>query len=50
MKAVTELSEHVGVLKACDALSVPRASYYRSPKAQGADTEATATTFGKVLM
>lgn len=34
MKAVTELSEHVGVLKACDALSVPRASYYRfrSPK------------------
>lgn len=32
MQAVTELSEHVGVLRACDALSVPRASYYRFRK------------------
>jgi len=32
MKTVAELSKDVGVLKACDALSVPRASYYRWQK------------------
>jgi len=32
MKTVAELSKDVGVLQACDALSVPRASYYRFQK------------------
>ena len=39
MKAVTELGKDVGILKACVALGVPRASYYRSPKPRTSMTQ-----------
>ena len=44
MEAVEELSRHVGVLQACEALGVVRSHFYRKHRAQESNSIPSAST------
>ena len=44
MRAVAQLAPHVGISQACQALGVPRSSYYRAHQPPGAPAPRPAPT------